>query len=557
MNIRNFENSIEDIILQRGRAYYLEGAVSDIDEYDDGEYVLYIDGRSEYEVSVEINESGDIYSSECDCPYEFGPVCKHEVAAYFYLRNMISQSGSGFEKTKKKEKKATLAEVLAQLSKEELVEIVTQLASDNNALKKRLIMRYAAGTEEQELETCRSMIRTIKREYMQRGFVSYREASGFAEELSEVADKAGMVENPFVALDIAFVLLEEAVEAFEYVDDSDGDVGWLVSYTLDRIREIAEKESKKSEAENSKKLFYRILSYADHDLFEGWAEFKMDLLYSCACFAGNPQLREVLHQKTNSMLLLLEDNDFARYEKESLLKMQLYLIETHGTKEEEQQFVKEQLHYPSFRKRLIEECLKKGDYQKVIELAQEGERLDHDRAGLVKDWKMFRYAAYQKQGLPKEQKQLAKDLFMGGDFFYYEDLKKFAGANFDSFYQQLKEELRPGRDWRQRELFLTLIETEQDNQELLAVVQKQPPLIEAYADRLYKLYPDEVETMYRTYIEALSKPVANRNRYKDIFRKISHYQKVAGVEKKNVLVSKLKEQYRKRPAFLDELTKMR
>jgi len=48
-------------------------------------------GSDDYKVLVEIGDHGDIINSECDCPYDFGPVCKHEVAVYFQLREMLNQ----------------------------------------------------------------------------------------------------------------------------------------------------------------------------------------------------------------------------------------------------------------------------------------------------------------------------------------------------------------------------------------------------------------------------------------------------------------------------------
>lgn len=83
MNIHNFENHINKTIVDRGYFYYIEGNVVEAYEQGENEYIFHIEGSDEYEVIVEIGENGDILNSECDCPYDFGPVCKHEVAAYF------------------------------------------------------------------------------------------------------------------------------------------------------------------------------------------------------------------------------------------------------------------------------------------------------------------------------------------------------------------------------------------------------------------------------------------------------------------------------------------
>lgn len=59
-----------------------------------------------YEVTVEIDDMGEIIYSECDCPYDFGPVCKHEVAVFFQLAEIIN-TGSVKWDTKEVPTKAT------------------------------------------------------------------------------------------------------------------------------------------------------------------------------------------------------------------------------------------------------------------------------------------------------------------------------------------------------------------------------------------------------------------------------------------------------------------
>lgn len=90
MNINNFKNYINKTIVDIGYSYYIEGNVVEAFEQDENEYIFHIEGSDEYEVLVAIEDNGNILNSECDCPYDFGPVCKHEVAAYFQLYEMLT-----------------------------------------------------------------------------------------------------------------------------------------------------------------------------------------------------------------------------------------------------------------------------------------------------------------------------------------------------------------------------------------------------------------------------------------------------------------------------------
>lgn len=89
MNINNFESYINKTIFDRGYNYYMEGHVVEFYQQGENEYFFHIEGSNDYEVVVGIGDNGDILYSACDCPYDFGPVCKHEVAAYFQLQKMF------------------------------------------------------------------------------------------------------------------------------------------------------------------------------------------------------------------------------------------------------------------------------------------------------------------------------------------------------------------------------------------------------------------------------------------------------------------------------------
>lgn len=82
MNLNNFESHIDKKILDRGYNYYIEGNIMDTSASGDNEYIFEIEGSEDYQVVVKIDNKGEILYSECDCPYDFGDICKHEVAAY-------------------------------------------------------------------------------------------------------------------------------------------------------------------------------------------------------------------------------------------------------------------------------------------------------------------------------------------------------------------------------------------------------------------------------------------------------------------------------------------
>ena len=69
--------------IQRGRAYYKDNRVWDVELVNAGKAVIIVNGDSgEYTVEIEVSKKTGELLFECDCPYaDEGNFCKHIVAA--------------------------------------------------------------------------------------------------------------------------------------------------------------------------------------------------------------------------------------------------------------------------------------------------------------------------------------------------------------------------------------------------------------------------------------------------------------------------------------------
>src|SRR5579859_4172785 len=77
--------------LQRGRAYYKEGRVTEVDLTDGTAAVCQVEGDSgDYGVEFSAGVRNNDLIVSCDCPYaEEGNYCKHMVAAALELQNIL------------------------------------------------------------------------------------------------------------------------------------------------------------------------------------------------------------------------------------------------------------------------------------------------------------------------------------------------------------------------------------------------------------------------------------------------------------------------------------
>lgn len=557
MNINNFENHVSKTILDRGYNYYIDGSIVETYNRGDNEYVFQVQGSEDYEVVVKIDNQGEIIYSECDCPYDFRPICKHQVAAYFELFEIINNKDNKLTVKKEGVNQPEIKEVLNNLSKEELIKIIVDITQKDTTLKNSLIVRYSKGNNTQELEKCKRLMESIVRKYSGReGFIPYRETYGFVNEMEDILEKVRNTNDILLALDIAFLLLNEAVEAFQYADDSNGEIGSLVSETIELIGEIVT-DSADLDIALREKILNKLLEQNDNKVFNGWEDYKIDLLRLCVEFADVEGLRNKLRMKIEYAVSKNSGDDYKKYSNERMLQILLEIIDTYGSEEEAIEFIKENLKYSSFRELLIGKFIKEKNFQRVIELAKEGEKQDKQYAGLVSKWKKIRYDAYKKLSLKEEQQRLAKELLFDGNFEYYKELKELITGDKTAFYNKLKQELKKDKGWHGRSIYLKLIVQEKDLDEIMEFVRENPRSIEEYAEMLQEKFKDEVIEIYKKHIKAEASSSSNRRDYQGVCGILKRYKKIAGKKNQEEIINGLIALYRKRPAFVDELSKIK
>lgn len=555
MNINDFQNHVNETILDRGYEYYTNGNIVETYSQRDYEYIFQVEGSTDYEVVVILDENGEVAYSNCDCPYDFGPICKHQVAAYFQLIEILNSKPDNNNKEIRKQPQ--IKEVLDNLSKETLTNIILDIIEEDHTLKNRIVFKYAKVDDEaQELEKCKKLIDSIVRKYTGReGFIVYREAHDFTNELEDLLEKARGTENPLLSLDIAFSVLEESIEAYQYTDDSGGEIDFLISIVIELIEETIN-QVKNIDMDMKKKVFDKLLEQSDNNIFEDWDQYKVDILSIAVEFADDEELRAKLRMKIEDLINQTSSNEYRSYYNERMLRILFHMIEEYGTQEEAERFIKENIKIASFREQLINKCIKDKNYYQVIELALEGETQDEQYPGLISKWKKIRYTAYKQLSMKKEQQKLAKELLFAGDFEYYWELKQLAKGDKRIFYNNLKEELKKDRGWRGKDVYLKLIKEENDFEAIMEFLRENPNSIEEYAEMLQDKFRDEIIEIYKKHIKLSASSSSNRKQYQHVCRVVKRYGKIAGKRNQQEMINDLLSLYRKRPAFVDELNKI-
>lgn len=135
MNLNNFETIVESRIVERGFDYYEYDNISQLEQVDKNEFVATVWGSEKYSVFIKLDEQQNIIEHSCNCPYDWGDVCKHKVATFYYLRDgeMYLEPlnmGNAIQRIKTD---------LNKLNKNEIIEIIVDLSKRDKKIKENIL----------------------------------------------------------------------------------------------------------------------------------------------------------------------------------------------------------------------------------------------------------------------------------------------------------------------------------------------------------------------------------------------------------------------------------
>ncbi|WP_199621658.1 SWIM zinc finger family protein [Paenibacillus alkalitolerans] len=562
MNLNNLSEYVDPVILERGRQYLSGGHVHEIEEIDTLVFQAEVEGSELYEVTVELDEDGGVVSSECDCPYVYGPVCKHQAAVLLKLSrhmkaDMPSRTGIVAPDSLKL---PTLKELLESESKEKLIDLLLLLAADSDVAEQLIKLHVSKAGGSEELEECRKLIRSyIDANSDGYGFVNWRNVDDAVEGALMAAGKAREAHEAAEwtrAVTLNLCILEEMVDLLQGADDSSGTIGGVIDECLERIHEVTLECEHIPEAEQEH-LFKLLLEASEDPRYEGWSDWQLDLLGNASRLAVTPDLRKEWDEHVSRLSSGEDAGTWSGgYFAGRVAGMRLQLLANEG-EDRARDYLYSHLHFSDFRKKAIEEALENERYDEAVRLAEEGESQDQAEGlpGLVKHWKQLRYEAYRRSGKLDLQRELGVELALDGDYSYYKQVKDtYPASEWPPVYKQMLQQLEMDR-WP-KDIYTRILVEEQETERLLVYVQKQPSQIERFYPNLNEQFPKEVKELFQAHIEATAKQASTRNHYRDVCRIVRMLQKAAGKEEAAQTVRRLLAMYPNKPAFRDELSKV-
>ncbi len=557
--LNEFEHFISETILKRGLSYFKNGAVDEFLEISNGEFEAMVWGTELYTVYLKVVDD-TIVEHRCDCPYDWGPVCKHVAAVIFYLKqdelglNQEKLLPDGKPKKKKRRKSVTqqVKEILDKVSHEDLKKFIQEQCKRDKQFRNLFLSGFAHLNEEQTKAFYQQQIRSLVNSLAGRhGFIDWHHMKLLKKGLEPVIDasiKQFKNKNYKNAIAVCTALIEEMEEVINACDDSDGYMGFILEHAFTILRDIA---GRKIPEEIRKKLFDYCITSFKKDMFKGW-DWHISLLELAFELAA--------HEDEADTIISCLDTMDGKYERDIARAFQLEVISKFKDAEEVRKFMNDHIENPSIRKAAIKKAMADENFEEAIRLCKDGiEYNKKESPGLIKTWYDWLLKIAQAQNDREKIIEYARFLFIdnfSAEQDYYQILKQEVEQNaWNDFLEGMIKDISAKGNWRDKDLLRQIYIREKWWDRLLLFLKEHPSLLNIEIDEKYlaKRYPQELVELYAANLVNYLNRNTGRKHYQTVCRYLRRMKKLGGSEKVNELIEYFKETYPKRRALMEEL----
>ncbi|OUB00321.1 SWIM zinc finger family protein [Bacillus thuringiensis] len=227
-----------------------------------------------------------ITHTTCNCPYEHGIHCKHQVAAFYAVRESKTKTDSYIQPY-------NLRQVLLQKSHEELVTIICEMVNTYPEMETKLLFQHAPAQD--DVNSCSQIINEYIHAVQDRGFIEYKDVSYAvqgAELVLEKVEQTATDGDTVKAVRMCLIVLSMMIDMLQGCDDSDGIVGGIIDESIASIDHIASTSIDKMSEATQQQIFQMLVQEASHERHDGWNEWEFPLLNICIYFCMNPEWRK-------------------------------------------------------------------------------------------------------------------------------------------------------------------------------------------------------------------------------------------------------------------------
>ena len=545
-------------ILDRGEAYYFDGAVLELHKTEHG-YHAVVEGTEDYEVDIEM-EGGRVCEMYCSCPYaEDGNNCKHMAAVLFEIEEQ-NEEDILTEETCPDDQEQEVEEIIERIPEEELRSFVKGIAAQDSEIRNTLMTRYAVKIDEKQMNLLKQGVGQLVWEYGDRsGYIDYRNALDFCWALENYLEEKGNTLIERKCYGQAFELTNYVFKTIGNIDidDSDGGTAQVANACYDKWKEILENCSE----EEKNEMFSWFMSHLSCDYVVDYMEDYMEDFLTHE-FQNREMLEKMLKDLDKKIEMQTSSTDCgstwsARYGYENNIIKRLELMERLDFPAEKiREYRRQHWRFSTVRELEIQENLDNGNLDEAIRILQESKILDKEYPGLI--------ARYSEQLISIYETQTDKEAYKKELLYYVFEcpqnnlvhIYKLKEVCTDKEWEDYREQIlkRP----KNYNILYPFMEKEGMYERMIECIKKETFIynLDRYEKVLKDKFPEQVRDIYISYLHHEAERAGNRKRYRELMKylkKIRRYP--GGKEKASEIAENWRAVYYRRTAMMDEMRK--
>ena len=536
-----WENNFSKTVLNRGYNYYLDGYVEDIYRTNKKiKAVVY--GTHHYHVEITLN--GDcVEDMSCDCPYaQDGYNCKHMAAVLFEWERRVSHP------------EIDNSEIIDNASDDDIRAFLLHLFNENPELVERF--KQFTSTDNSIDSMTNELLEIIRYYQYDHNYINTDNTVPFCENYGDVVFKWVNLLKQKEEYSKAIRFLIEAHDILGSLDiDADEGQPYGLSYYMNEAFSDILPYMDISERKEAFDLLRQHLYTMKN------ASFKIDIVETLLCrFVGDEYAKSQLdfveeqYDYFGDYPSIFNREYMVGFFADNYLE---FLEKNNASKKEIKAVYKKYWKYGSVRMSCVQSYINDKEYDQALKYLDKCIKLDYkDQSFLKRDIEMKK-DIYQKQGNREGYREMMKALvldFRDTGIEEYIELKNLYTSEEwvkerDSIIKQINS------DW-----FLCAIYAEEKlyKQLLDSIVKSNDKrLLVQYTDLLKDKYPKQLLHMYRVAVEKEAERASNRSYYRQLVQDLRVMKCITGGDKEvDEIITKWKDQYKKRTAMMDELSQL-
>lgn len=556
INVKEFKKTVDSTIWQRGKNYFKDGAVADLQDNGDGQWSATVSGNDDYEVTIDL-KFDHVQEWECDCPYD-GDICKHVVATVLAIEEEKMKVPSIVLENGKSSTKMSFPQLVDSVPVEELRQFIKNYAAESSGFKRMFQVYFAEKNPTAGKESYSKLIaQSLNSAAGRYGFINYYHAPKAFKIVFSLIDKANEFlnhKNYSDPLQIALAVIDQVSEVAVHMDDSDGMVVDAFDGAFDLITSLTENKDVPMPLKDQM-LDLLKTEYAKPKYEHYGDDMILDSMIDLAELTGRMnELFPIIDQKIKST--------GSDYELNSLLQKKLQLLKASGRIVEMVQLINENLAMPEFRQMKVDEFLEQKRWEEAIQTIKEGiqisEKLMH--SGTTMKWKNMLLKIYSDTQQQQKYLSLLRELF-------------YESRHEKKYYLLLKQTVEPEKWHIERDTIISKLKKERifDEflyelfvieemwNELMALMKQRfrYSLLRHYHEFLFPRFPEDMLKMYSVSCQKFAEESNTRSNYKELATMLKQVQKIEGGKPiVTMLLSLFRETYKRRPAMMEELARL-